>query len=204
MRWCSRKSGLVFRRRICSTVPDPDRAVWRRGTGSDEISGGHDDEQGADYRGISEKDGCFYVQHLFFTLYAMLNSMVFYSGNLAEKVIRDCGGYLEGKKECCRISSASSGVWRDCAVLQKSAVFGLRDILLWKIGTPFVVGVPVLLCLTGERKKHNKKCVCLCWYVFCLGVFSYRGAMSQNLRIRHSRSFEYQRSGRFPKCVAES
>ena len=36
----------------------------------------------------------------FFTLYAMLNSMVFYSGNLAEKVIRDCGGYLEGKKEC--------------------------------------------------------------------------------------------------------
>ena len=28
----------------------------------------------------------------------MLNSMVFYSGNLAAKVIRDCGGYLEGKK----------------------------------------------------------------------------------------------------------
>lgn len=24
--------------------------------------------------------------------------------------------------------------------------------LLWKIGTPFVVGVPVLLFLTGERK----------------------------------------------------
>lgn len=60
----------------------------------------------------------------------------FYSGNLAEKVIRDCGGYLEGKKDAAVSHPASSGVWRDSAVLQKSAVFGLRDILLWKIGTP--------------------------------------------------------------------
>lgn len=28
--------------------------------------------------------------------------------------------------------------------------------LLWKIGTPFVVGVPVLLFLTGERKNIIK------------------------------------------------
>ena len=98
MRWRSRKSGLVFRRRICSTVPDPDRAVWRRGTGSDEISGGHDDEPRAGDGRIFETDRCFYVSIWFFTLYAMLNSMVFYSGNLAAKVIRDCGGYLEGKK----------------------------------------------------------------------------------------------------------
>lgn len=33
-----------FPRSICCAVSDPDRAVWRRGTGSDEISGGHDDE----------------------------------------------------------------------------------------------------------------------------------------------------------------
>ena len=72
MRWRSRKSGLVFRRSICCAVSDPDRAVWRGGTGSDEISGGHDDEQGADYRGISEKDGCFYVQHL--VLYAVCDA----------------------------------------------------------------------------------------------------------------------------------
>ena len=61
MRWRSRKSGLVFRRRICSTVPDPDRAVWRRGTGSDEISGGHDDEPRAGDGRIFEENGCFYV-----------------------------------------------------------------------------------------------------------------------------------------------
>ena len=66
MRWRSRKSGLVFRRRICSTVSDPDRAVWCRGTGSDEISGGHDDEPRAGDGRIFEENGCFYVQHLVF------------------------------------------------------------------------------------------------------------------------------------------
>ena len=66
MRWRSRKSGLVFRRSICCAVSDPDRAVWRRGTGSDEISGGHDDEPRAGDGRIFEENGCFYVQHLVF------------------------------------------------------------------------------------------------------------------------------------------
>ena len=54
--------------------------------------------------GFLKRTDAFMFSIWFFTLYAMLNSMVFYSGNLAAKVIRDCGGYLEGKKECCRIS----------------------------------------------------------------------------------------------------
>lgn len=79
--------------------------------------------------GFLKRTDAFMFSIWFFTLYAMLNSMVFYSGNLAAKVIRDCGGYLEGKKRMLPVShSASSGVWRDSAVLQKSAVFGLRDI----------------------------------------------------------------------------
>ena len=48
--------------------------------------------------GFLKRTDAFMFSIWFFTLYAMLNSMVFYSGNLAEKVIRDCGGYLEGKK----------------------------------------------------------------------------------------------------------
>lgn len=60
--------------------------------------------------------------------------------------------------------------------------------LLWRIGTPFVVGVPVLLCLAGEkpnrgmeersskenkdeRKIIRKKCVWWCWHASYLGVF---------------------------------
>ena len=46
------------------------------GTGSDEISGGHDDEQGADYRGFLKRTDAFMFSIWFFTLYAMLNSMV--------------------------------------------------------------------------------------------------------------------------------
>ena len=48
--------------------------------------------------GFLKRTDAFMFSIWFFTLYAMLNSMVFYSGNLAAKVIRDCGGYLEGKK----------------------------------------------------------------------------------------------------------
>ena len=123
------KSGLVFRRRIYSTVSDPDRAVWRRGTGSDEISGGHDDEPRAGDGRILKRTDAFMFSIWFFTLYAMLNSMVFYSGNLAEKVIRDCGGYLEGKKRMLPYLILLLLVYGVTgAVLQKSAVFGLRDI----------------------------------------------------------------------------
>ena len=51
------------------------------------------------------------------------------------------------------------------------------------------VGVEKEVADLWKEKNIIKKCVCWCWYVFCLGVFSYRGAMSQNLRIRHSRFF---------------
>lgn len=51
--------------------------------------------------------------------------------------------------------------------------------------------------MSDRREKNIIKSACAGAGMFCLGVFSYRGAMSQNLRIRHSRFFEYQRSGRF-------
>mgnify|MGYP000196468859 CR=1 FL=1 len=120
----------------------------------------------------------------------MLNSMVFYSGNLAAKVIRDCGGYLEGKKRMLTYLILLLLVYGVTVLFYRNQQFlDCVTFLLWKIGTPFVVGVPILLCLTGERKKHKKKVRVLVLVCFCLGVFSYRGAMSQNLRIRHSRFF---------------
>ena len=182
MRWRSRKSGLVFRRRICCTVSDPDRAVWRRGTGSDEISGGHDDEPRAGDGRIFEEDGCFYVQHL-----------VFYSGNLAAKVIRDCGGYLEGKKRMLPYLILLLLVYGVTVLFYRNQQFlDCVTFLLWKIGTPFVVGVPVLLCLTGrkpnrgmeersskenknERKNHKKKVRVLVLVCFLFGCLFLQG-----------------------------
>ena len=149
--------------------------------------------------GFLKRTDAFMFSIWFFTLYAMLNSMVFYSGNLAAKVIRDCGGYLEGKKS--KISELMKEMRKLPYLILLLLVYGVAVLfyrnqqfldcvtfLLWKIGTPFVVGVPVLLCLTGrkpnrgmeersskenkdERKNHKKKVrvvVLVCFLFGCL------------------------------------
>ena len=139
--------------------------------------------------GFLKRTDAFMFSIWFFTLYAMLNSMVFYSGNLAEKVIRDCGGYLEGKKRMLPYLILLLLVYGVTVLFYRNQQFlDCVTFLLWKIGTPFVVGVPVLLCLTGrkpnrgmeersskenkdERKNHKKKVrvvVLVCFLFGCL------------------------------------
>ena len=139
--------------------------------------------------GFLKRTDAFMFSIWFFTLYAMLNSMVFYSGNLAEKVIRDGGGYLEGKKRMLPYLILLLLVYGVTVLFYRNQQFlDCVTFLLWKIGTPFVVGVPVLLCLTGrkpnrgmeersskenkdERKNHKKKVrvvVLVCFLFGCL------------------------------------
>lgn len=126
--------------------------------------------------GFLKRTDAFMFSIWFFTLYAMLNSMVFYSGNLAEKVIRDCGGYLEGKKRMLPYLILLLLVYGVAVLFYRNQQFLDRvTFLLWKIGTPFVVGVPVLLCLTGERKKHNKKVRVLVLVCFLFGCLFLQG-----------------------------
>lgn len=126
--------------------------------------------------GFLKRTDAFMFSIWFFTLYAMLNSMVFYSGNLAEKVIRDCGGYLEGKKRMLPYLILLFLVYGVTVLFYRNQQFlDCVTFLLWKIGTPFVVGVPVLLCLTGERKKHNKKVRVLVLVCFLFGCLFLQG-----------------------------
>lgn len=126
--------------------------------------------------GFLKRTDTFMFSIWFFTLYAMLNSMVFYSGNLAEKVIRDCGGYLEGKKRMLPYLILLLLVYGVTVLFYRNQQFlDCVTFLLWKIGTPFVVGVPVLLCLTGERKKHNKKVRVLVLVCFLFGCLFLQG-----------------------------
>ena len=122
--------------------------------------------------GFLKRTDAFMFSIWFFTLYAMLNSMVFYSGNLAAKVIRDCGGYLEGKKRMLPYLILLLLVYGVTVLFYRNQQFlDCVTFLLWKIGTPFVVGVPVLLCLAGERKNHKKKVrvlVLVCFLFVCL------------------------------------
>ena len=126
--------------------------------------------------GFLKRTDAFMFSIWFFTLYAMLNSMVFYSGNLAEKVIRDCGGYLEGKKRMLPYLILLLLVYGVTVLFYRNQQFlDCVTFLLWKIGTPFVVGVPVLLCLTGESKKHNKKVRVLVLVCFLFGCLFLQG-----------------------------
>lgn len=126
--------------------------------------------------GFLKRTDAFMFSIWFFTLYAMLNSMVFYSGNLAEKVIRDCGGYLEGKKRMLPYLILLLLVYGVTVLFYRNQQFlDCVTFLLWKIGTPFVVGVPVLLCLTGEKKKHNKKVRVLVLVCFLFGCLFLQG-----------------------------
>lgn len=126
--------------------------------------------------GFLKRTDAFMFSIWFFTLYAMLNSMVFYSGNLAAKVIRDCGGYLEGKKRMLPYLILLLLVYGVTVLFYRNQQFlDCVTFLLWKIGTPFVVGVPVLLCLTGERKKHNKKVRVLVLVCFLFGCLFLQG-----------------------------
>ena len=127
-------------------------------------------------RAILKRTDAFMFSIWFFTLYAMLNSMVFYSGNLAAKVIRDCGGYLEGKKRMLPYLILLLLVYGVTVLFYRNQQFlDCVTFLLWKIGTPFVVGVPVLLCLTGERKKHKKKVRVLVLVCFLFGCLFLQG-----------------------------
>lgn len=106
--------------------------------------------------GFLKRTDAFMFSIWFFTLYAMLNSMVFYSGNLAAKVIRDCGGYLEGKKRMLPYLILLLLVYGVAVLFYRNQQFLDRvTFLLWRIGTPFVVGVPVLLCLAGEKPNRG-------------------------------------------------
>ena len=126
--------------------------------------------------GFLKRTDAFMFSIWFFTLYAMLNSMVFYSGNLAAKVIRDCGGYLEGKKRMLPYLILLLLVYGVTVLFYRNQQFlDCVTFLLWKIGTPFVVGVPILLCLTGERKKHKKKVRVLVRVCFLFGCLFLQG-----------------------------
>ena len=126
--------------------------------------------------GFLKRMDAFMFSIWFFTLYAMLNSMVFYSGNLAERVIRDCGGYLEGKKRMLPYLILLLLVYGVAVLFYRNQqILDSVTFLLWKIGTPFVVCVPVLLCLAGERKKHNKKVRVLVLVCFLFGCLFLQG-----------------------------
>lgn len=100
--------------------------------------------------GFLKRTDAFMFGIWFFTLYALLNSAIFYSGVMFRGLI--------GKKKC---------PWTDIGALvlvlllaflfyQSKEAVDYYELFLWYLGTPFIVLVPVLLAVLG-RKSQNRK-----------------------------------------------
>ena len=134
--------------------------------------------------GFLKRADAFMFGIWFFTLYALLNSAVFY----AEMLLN---GLYHAKKR-----QALCKKWERAAVF--AAVFGVAVLLynskentvlyekfLWYIGTPFLVLVPVVLAIircAGQRKKHLRSGAVIC---VLLGLMGLSGCATAELEERN-------------------
>ena len=134
--------------------------------------------------GFLKRADAFMFGIWFFTLYALLNSAVFY----AEMLLN---GLYHAKKR-----QALWEKWERAAVF--AAVFGVAVLLynskentmlyekfLWYIGTPFLVLVPVVLAIircAGQRKKHLRSGAVIC---VLLGLMGLSGCATAELEERN-------------------
>lgn len=134
--------------------------------------------------GFLKRADAFMFGIWFFTLYALLNSAVFY----AEMLLN---GLYHAKKR-----QALWEKWERAAVF--AAVFGVAVLLynskentmlyekfLWYIGTPFLVLVPVVLAIircAGQRKKYLRSGAVIC---VLLGLMGLSGCATEELEERN-------------------
>lgn len=106
--------------------------------------------------GFLKRTDAFMIGIWFFTLYALLGSMVFYSGNLFEKILEKTGWMEEKKRRMCAYAIVIVLVYILTILLyHKSLLWRMIEEILWKYGTAFVIGVPVFLILfSGKRKRR--------------------------------------------------
>ncbi len=101
--------------------------------------------------GFLKRADAFIFGVWFFTLYALLNSALFYSGVLFRGII--------GKKKC---------PWADFAALLIAGILAVvfyqagearnyYEWFLWYVGTPFVVLVPLLLAVSAKKSQKNMR-----------------------------------------------
>lgn len=106
--------------------------------------------------GFLKRTDAFMIGIWFFTLYALLGSMVFYSGNLFEKILEKTGWMEEKKRRMCAYAAVIGTVYILTILLyHKTWLWRLAEEILWKYGTAFVIGVPVLLIIFSGKKKRK-------------------------------------------------
>lgn len=97
--------------------------------------------------GFLKRTDAFMFAVWFFTLYALLNSCIFYGGNALNQLV---GAWLGKVKKKVMITSGVSILLvygSACCFYKSTACLKLCEKFLWYIGTPFLVAVPLILVL---------------------------------------------------------
>lgn len=113
--------------------------------------------------GFFKRTDAFMFAVWFFTLFALLNSCVFYSGNLLTHLTRRINGNMEQQKKerIASVAVLTAVLAIACCFYKNRAQMELYKWFLWHIGTPFLILVPVLLavCRFFSEKKRKGKAV---------------------------------------------
>ena len=94
----------------------------------------------------------------FFTLYALLGSMIFYAGKISVYVGKKLGFCAEKRKGMPVYFFVIAAVYAAALLIYRNAAFlNMTEQLLWKAAAPFVAVVPACLYFFAEGKKGKKR-----------------------------------------------
>lgn len=105
--------------------------------------------------GFMKRTDAFMFAIWFFTLYALLNSLIFYAGNvlthLIDGVFQKTAEQRRGRAAAAAVLLAVFGV--ACCFYRSNACFVRYEGFLWHIGTPFVIAIPLVLAMGKGMKR---------------------------------------------------
>ena len=107
--------------------------------------------------GFLKRTDAFMFGIWFFTLYALLNSMIFYGGNLMLHGFMRCGGKIKANAKLLFYLAVLVLVYFFASAFYRNGeLLAMVERLLLGIGTPFIAFVPIFLYLFSRLKKSGK------------------------------------------------
>ena len=92
----------------------------------------------------------------FFTLFALLNSAVFYAGKILLYLAKECGIEKKGCAACIPVISVIIVFGLSALFYQEKWACDGYEQFLWYVGTPFLVIAAVIAAIAGKRAGRKK------------------------------------------------
>lgn len=119
--------------------------------------------------GFLKRTDAFMIGIWFFTLYALLGSMVFYSGNLMRNALEKIQWCRKSRLQYLPYGIVLTAVYALTIWMYRSQEIKLViETLLWKAATPFVILFPVLLLFFCTKRKKKKMALTAAFLLTCL------------------------------------